>query len=69
MSGFQHAIAGGQGNLVATQLQSPNFMPGIQGWQVTKAGDAEFNDVTVRGKFEGTDFVINNSGMFFYSPS
>ncbi len=67
MSGFSHDIAGGQGNLVATSLQSPNFVSGVSGWQVTKLGDAEFNDVTVRGEFAGTDFIIDSAGIFFYS--
>lgn len=45
---WQHAIAGGQGNLVATSFQSPNFVHDVSGWQVQKNGSAEFNNVTVR---------------------
>lgn len=56
MSGFQHDIAGGGGNLVITSFQSPNFAAGSSGWQVTKTGDAEFNSVTVRGEVEATEF-------------
>jgi len=66
MSGFAHDIAGGQGNLIATSLQSPNFVSGVSGWQVTKTGDAQFNSVTVRGEFQGTDFIIDSAGIFFY---
>lgn len=66
MSGFAHDVAGGQGNLIATSLQSPNFVSGSMGWQVTKSGDAEFNNVTVRGEFQGTDFIIDSAGIFFY---
>jgi len=48
-------------------IQSPNYVAGVSGWQVKISGDAEFNSITVRGQFEGTDFVINTSGAFFYS--
>ena len=66
---FAHDIAGGQGNLIATSVQSPNFVHDVSGWQIARDGSAEFNDLTIRGTFYGTDFVINSSGMFFYSPS
>lgn len=66
---FTHAIAGGQGNLIITALQSPNFESGIQGWQVTKLGDAEFNNLKVRGVFQGSDFIINSAGIFFYNQT
>jgi hypothetical protein len=67
MAGFQHDIAGGNGDLVATSVQSPNFLSGSTGWQVARDGSAEFNDLIIRGTFDGTDFVINASGAFFYS--
>lgn len=67
MSGFQHDIAGGNGNLVVTSLQSPNFEHDVMGWQVAKDGSAEFNDLSIRGTFNGTDYVINSAGAFFYS--
>lgn len=65
--GFQHAIAGGQGNLIITSLQSPNFVHDISGWQVDKNGNAEFNSLTIRGTFFGTDFIISAAGIFLYS--
>lgn len=65
--GFQHDIAGGQGNLIVTALQSPNFVAGSAGWQVAKDGSAQFNNLTIRGTFFGTDFILNSSGLFFYS--
>lgn len=68
-SGFTHDVAGGSGDLVADSLQSPNFETGIQGWQVTRDGDAEFNNVVSRGSFEGSEFIINDAGAFFYSAS
>jgi hypothetical protein len=64
---FQHDIAGGQGNLIVTSLQSPNFMSDVSGWQVAKDGSAEFNNLTIRGTFMGNDFVMNSDGLFFYS--
>jgi len=32
-------------------LKSSNFSTGVSGWQITGAGDAEFNGITVRGTF------------------
>jgi hypothetical protein len=70
MSGFQHDIAGGNGNLVATSVQSPNFDLATQtGWQITKAGAAYFFDLVYSGEFEGDDFIINTSGLFFYTST
>lgn len=67
MTGFQHDIAGGQGNLVATAVQSPNYSAGSAGWQIRKDGSAEFNNLTIRGTFSGTDFIISSAGIFMYS--
>lgn len=66
---FQHDIAGGQGNLIIAALQSPNFQHLVQGWQIARDGSAEFNDLTIRGVFDGNDFEINASGIFFYSST
>lgn len=66
---FAHDIAGGQGNLIVTSLQSPNFESGIEGWQVAKDGSSEFQNVTIRGTFFGLDFEINSAGAFFYSST
>lgn len=38
----------------STALQSSNFSTGSAGFQITSAGAAEFQDVTVRGNFSGT---------------
>lgn len=67
MAGFQHSIAGGQGNLIAAFVQSPNFQHLVQGWQIARDGSAEFNNLVLRGTFNGTNFIINSSGAFFYS--
>jgi hypothetical protein len=50
-------------------IQSPDYVPGVSGWTINQDGSAEFNDLTIRGTFMGTDFVINTAGAFFYSPS
>jgi hypothetical protein len=49
MTGFQHDVAGGDGNLVITSLRSPNFVHGVSGWQISKNGSAEFQDVILPG--------------------
>lgn len=64
---FSHAPVGGQGNIVVTQIRSPNYVPGVSGWSIRKDGSSEFNDLEIRGTFSGTDFILNPSGLFFYS--
>ena len=67
MTGFQHDIAGGQGNLIISALQSPNFVSGVSGWQIAKNGNAQFNNLVIRGNFLGTDYELTPNGLFFYS--
>lgn len=67
MAGFAHDIAGGNGNLVITSVQSPGFVTGVEGWQIRKDGSAEFNDLVIRGTFSGNYFIINTAGFFLYS--
>lgn len=62
---FDDPIIGGT-VLRIPAIQSPNYVPGVSGWAIFISGNAEFNDVTVRGEFEGTDFIIDSSGIFFY---
>jgi len=62
MAGFQHDVAGGQGNLVVTSLQSPNFEAGSMGWQVAKNGNAEFNNAIIRGIVESGQFIGTGEG-------
>lgn len=69
MSGFQHDIAGGQGNLIIPQLQSPNFDLATQtGWAILKNGDAYFFNVTAEGSVTSNTVVIAGSGdgVFIY---
>lgn len=53
-------------------IQSPNFVHGSAGWNLGADGSFEAENATIRGTitagvFQGTDFIINNSGVFFYS--
>jgi hypothetical protein len=48
-------------------IQSPNFVTGISGWTINVDGSAEFNNLTIRGTFFGTDFILNSTGLFLYS--
>lgn len=63
---FQDPIVGGT-VLRIPAIQSPNYEAGVSGWAIFISGDAEFNNVTIRGEFEGTDFIIDSDGIFFYS--
>jgi len=69
MAGFQHDIAGGSGNLIITQLQSPNFDLATQtGWAILKNGDAFFFDVTATGSITSNTVIVSGSGdgVFIY---
>lgn len=64
--GWGNPVAGGT-VLTIPALQSPGFRTGVTGWQIRQDGGAEFNSITIRGTFSGTNFVINANGTFFYS--
>jgi hypothetical protein len=59
-------ITQGLGNLVIPSVQSPNFVSEVSGWQISKNGDAEFNDVTIRGGevIDGTTLGYNGTPAF-----
>jgi hypothetical protein len=57
----------GLGNLAIPSVQSPNFITGLIGWIIRQNGNAEFNNLTIRGTFFGLDFIINSAGAFFYN--
>ncbi len=48
-------------------IASPNYAAGTAGWTINADGSAEFNNLTIRGTFDGTDYELNSSGAFFYS--
>lgn len=69
MAGFAHDIAGGNGSLIITQLQSPNFsLTEKTGWAILKNGDAFFFDVTAEGAVSANTVIIkgNGGGLFVY---
>lgn len=47
-------------------IQSPDYVTGADGWTINADGSAEFNNLTIRGVFSGSDFLINTAGLFFY---
>lgn len=56
--------AAGQALIVLTgggDLESgnPGFVSGLSGWQITATGDAEFNNVSVRGELRAATFVAD----------
>lgn len=67
MSGFSNPIIGGGGALVYPSIHSPDYVVGQSGWTVNKDGSAQFNNLEIRGTFNGINYVINSHGLFFYS--
>jgi hypothetical protein len=65
--GFSNPVFGGNGTLIRPAAQSPNYVTGVSGWSIMRDGSAEFNNLVIRGQFNGTDFIINSAGIFLYS--
>lgn len=63
--GFRNPIVGGT-SLIRSAIKSPDYVPGSAGWTINKDGTAEFNGLTVRGTFNGTDYTVDEDGIFFY---
>lgn len=66
MSNFR-GLSIANGSLVLPSLHSPGFVHGVTGWSINKDDSAEFNNLTIRGTFIGTNWFINSSGEFFYT--
>lgn len=66
---FPNPVVGGGGALVIPLIRSPNFVANLTGWQIAADGSAQFNNLEIRGTLNGTDFVINSSGIFFYNTA
>lgn len=64
--GFSNPIIGGGGSLVYPSIHSPNFVHNISGWTIKKDGSAEFNNLSIRGTFNGNNFILNSTGFFLY---
>lgn len=65
--GFNNPILGGGGVLQYPAIKSGDFVHNVSGYTINKDGSAEFNNLVIRGTINGTNFVINNSGLFFYN--
>lgn len=46
---FNNPIVGGNDTLIRAKIQSENYVPGVDGWRISRNGNAEFNDIIVRG--------------------
>jgi hypothetical protein len=69
---FKNDIIGGAETLIREAIRSPNYVAGSSGWTVNKDGTVEFNSGVFRGTitagtFQGLNFIIDQSGIFFYS--
>lgn len=51
--GYTSPVVGGEGALIRDHIRSRNFPP--DGWQIDADGNAEFNDVTLRGELTTGD--------------
>ncbi|WP_424264507.1 phage tail tip fiber protein, partial [Cronobacter sakazakii] len=47
---------------IGNYIQSNNYVAGASGWLINKAGNAEFNAVTVRGTIIATEGRFSMSG-------
>lgn len=54
-SGFNNPPVGNQGIIARALFRSIDFITGVSGWAIWRNGNAEFNDVVVRGLFALTD--------------
>lgn len=73
---FRNPVVGGGGGLIRDWIQSSNFVTGVSGWRITREGNAEFNEITVRGEVIaqqgdnivvlGIDDLLSAPGLFFF---
>jgi hypothetical protein len=70
---FRNPLTGAQGKLARALIQSPDFSIADQtGWAIMQDGSAFFFNITASGvitaaEFEGTDFIIDQAGIFMYN--
>lgn len=53
---FTNSIVGQDGTLIRDAIQSEGFSAGTAGWRIERTGDAEFNEVVIRGDITIADF-------------
>lgn len=69
---FPEQVAPG-GVLIYPQIRSPDFMHLVSGWQISRDGSAEFNNVMARGTVADAVMIIEGpagavSGIYMYEP-
>lgn len=64
---YFRGLTSGLGKLSLPAMQSPNYVTGLTGWTIKKDGSAEFNNLTIRGTYFGSNYIIASNGMFFYA--
>lgn len=57
-------IAASDGSLIFPALKSPNFVPSSSGWNLDRDGNAELNNVTVRGTVDVEGSLGNNVKIY-----
>lgn len=77
---FSNPIIGGNDTLIRDKIQSENFVTGVSGWRIERTGNAQFNDIVVRGEvivgseasqhiLLNTDNIGNRPEIEFFSGS
>jgi len=63
--GFSNSVVGGQSTLIRQAIESANYIAGTSGWEITRAGAAEFNNAVIRGSLVagGGLVLLNNGGL------
>jgi len=74
MINLNDPILGDAGTLIRNQMQSEGFVSGSNGWRIERNGNAEFNDVTIRGDLitgppgsKHLEILDGSNSMDFYS--
>jgi hypothetical protein len=68
MFSFGNPVVAGT-TLVRPAIKSPNYAAGSTGWSVNQDGSAEFNNLTLRGQYFGTDYTFDSAGAFWFDPA
>lgn len=48
--GFNNPVSNAAGTLIRNVMKSFNFVAGVAGWQISRDGNAEFNNAAIRGQ-------------------
>lgn len=63
---FGNPIIDGGGGLLRTDIQSPNYVPGVAGWRIARDGSAEFLSAAIVGSVSalGGLIVLDSTGIW-----